>query len=182
MANPSLQRTLAVEGTKAAVSVIGAPIKYIYKWTKAAITGVLGYGKGIFVETFWGFKNGREAMKKEFISSQPERAIANTTFKKGISDILGASKTMLAKNVSSLSKGSAKAIGEVLKGTIYGLVWKPINKLIVEPTKRNIINPTKKWFGDNFSPNIKDNKNSIDKSKSAKIIPIDKSRDISKAA
>lgn len=175
MANPSFQRTLAVEGTKAAVSVIGAPIKYIYKWTKAAIAGVLGYGKGIFAETFWGFKNGNNKVKEEFKNSQSERAIASTRFKKGISDVFWGGKDVITKNMGSFIKGSTKAIGQVLKGVAYGVVGKPINKVIVEPTKKyvidpvkkNIIEPTKKWFGDNFSPEESD----------TKIIPIDKSKE-----
>lgn len=77
--------------------------------------------------------------------------------------------------MGSFIKGSTKAIGQVLKGVAYGVVGKPINKVIVEPTKKyvidpvkkNIIEPTKKWFGDNFSPEESD----------TKIIPIDKSKE-----
>ena len=127
----SLKRAAGV--LKWATVVVGTPIKYIYKWTKAAIGAVLGYGKGILTEAYGGVKNGYGKMNEGFTKSFPQLSASIKKSKEAIMNIFGAGKEM-TKGIGNIAKGGALAIGEVLKGTANGLIVKPILQPIGKAT------------------------------------------------
>jgi hypothetical protein len=129
----SLKRAAGV--LKWATVVVGTPIKYIYKWTKAAIGAVLGYGKGIFTETYGGLKNGYTKMSEGFGKAHSQLSSALTKSKEAISKVFGVGKE-LTKWMGNIAKWTALAIGEVFKGTANGLVVNPVKNNIIKPLEK----------------------------------------------
>ncbi len=147
----SLKRVSTV--LKTTTKVVGTPIKYIYKGTKAALAGVLGYGKGLVTDTFWGIKAWYNEVGKWFKSSSTNLNSSLKKSKDAISNTFWAGIDG-AKGLGSIVKGWALGIFNVFKGVANGTVINPAKRILWIKTSSN----------------------------TAKIIPIDSGASKSKAA